>query len=729
MIPKIIHYSWINKDRNAPLPEKAERCISSWKKYCPDYEFKLWNQDTFDFENTVYVKQTYDLGLMGYCPDYIRLWALYNFGGIYLDADVLLEKPLDGLLDNECFFGWEHEDYQCKFLGTAVIGSEKGNEIIKSLLDEYEKPFITENGDALMNIQSNSRFKSILKEKYNTVDISTIAGLKIYDETVLYGATKKTDRTICSHLTEGSWVRSVDFILPTYNNEETVEKCIVSMLPILRKKNFDLMIVDGGSSDKTVEICERYAKKYNNISLIKKENTTCFAECVNLGLLRVTGSKMVIIDPKKTFNLSSLKQICKTTGDVTIYGQQETDLKYRDCIEGDLNYSWVILDGSIKRKLNFFFEGYFDGVEYYKFLLNAVTHGLSVKTANIKLYNEKQTKEAVPSDVIAKMKHVYDDPCKGDLTAVIAFKDEKSEIERTVVSLKYTAKNINILLIDDCSEENYDYKSIAECFGCMYYRTKKRLGSAGSKHLGGMISPTEYFCFFDGHMRVYVDGWDEKLINWLKKEPDAIISSRTVIMNIENGFVVNENGKRMGIEGTSACCRIEWMEGRKPFNPIWTNKFIDEDDSNELSPCACVMGACYATTKTHWQKINGLDGLYVYGLEEPYMSLKTWLSGGKCYVTKHWGVGHLYRKKFPFQMDAEANDVNRTFLVHFFGETVFDITKNMNMIKERCGEEFFDKVQSKFDLVKCLSLKKEFKKIKVHDIKWFNDEINNKVSP
>ena len=200
-------------------------------------------------------------------------------------------------------------------------------------------------------------------------------------------------------------------------------------------------------------------------------------------------------------------------------------------------------------------------------------------------------------------------------------------------------------------------------------------------------------------------------------------------MNIENGFVVNENGKRMGIEGTSACCRIEWMEGRKPFNPIWTNKFIDEDDSNELSPCACVMGACYATTKTHWQKINGLDGLYVYGMEEPYMSLKTWLSGGKCYVTKNWGVGHLYRKKFPFQMDAEANDVNRTFLVHFFGETVFDITKNMNMIKERCGEEFFDKVQSKFDLVKCLSLKKEFKKIKVHDIKWFNDEINNKVSP
>lgn len=135
MIPKIIHYCWFSKDKNKPLPIVVQRSIESWKNILPDYEIKVWNEDTFNINSVPWVKECYECGCgsYAYIADYVRLWALYNYGGIYLDADQMVTKSLDSFLDNKMFVGMINPDE----IGWGVIGAEQYNPVIKSLLDEY----------------------------------------------------------------------------------------------------------------------------------------------------------------------------------------------------------------------------------------------------------------------------------------------------------------------------------------------------------------------------------------------------------------------------------------------------------------------------------------------------------------------------------------------------------------------------------------------------------------
>ena len=85
MIPKIIHYCWLSND---PYPAKIQHCINSWKKKLPGYEIKLWNLQNFPLEKSEWVKQAFEAKKYAFAADYIRCYALYTYGGIYLDSDV-----------------------------------------------------------------------------------------------------------------------------------------------------------------------------------------------------------------------------------------------------------------------------------------------------------------------------------------------------------------------------------------------------------------------------------------------------------------------------------------------------------------------------------------------------------------------------------------------------------------------------------------------------------------
>jgi len=139
-IPKIIHYCWFG---GKGKPEIVRKCIASWERYLSGYEIREWNENTFDISSNNYVKEAYEAGKFAFVSDYVRVYALYHFGGIYLDTDVEVFKPFDDLLHHESFWGFEEENY----IATSTIGGEKGNKLIKLFLDSYaEKNFIKEDG-------------------------------------------------------------------------------------------------------------------------------------------------------------------------------------------------------------------------------------------------------------------------------------------------------------------------------------------------------------------------------------------------------------------------------------------------------------------------------------------------------------------------------------------------------------------------------------------------------
>ena len=137
MIPKVIHYCWFG-GKEKPL--EVLQCIESWKKYLPDYDIIEWNETNFSIEHSIaYVKEAYEHKKWAFVSDYVRLDALYNYGGIYFDTDVEVFKSFNELLENESFFGFESKDY----VASAVMGCEPKCIIIKEFIESYrERKFI-----------------------------------------------------------------------------------------------------------------------------------------------------------------------------------------------------------------------------------------------------------------------------------------------------------------------------------------------------------------------------------------------------------------------------------------------------------------------------------------------------------------------------------------------------------------------------------------------------------
>jgi mannosyltransferase OCH1-like enzyme len=141
MIPKTIHYVWFSEK----VPEKVQRYVDGWQKIMPDYKIVKWNRENFDVYSVKWVKQALENKKFAFAADYVRLWVLYNYGGIYLDSDVKVFKSFDDLLNLPYFLGRE---YSKGVIEMAVIGAEPKLEWIKSCLDYYkDKNFILPSGE------------------------------------------------------------------------------------------------------------------------------------------------------------------------------------------------------------------------------------------------------------------------------------------------------------------------------------------------------------------------------------------------------------------------------------------------------------------------------------------------------------------------------------------------------------------------------------------------------
>ena len=200
MIPKIIHYVWVG---NNPKPKDIKKCMKTWKKHLKDYKIIEWNESNFDISSHPFVKKAYEAKKWAYVSDYIRMYAIYNYGGIYLDTDVLVLENFDKFLNNKVFVGFERENYPF----TAVFGAEKKNKFIKKLLDYYDNldaynfDFENNNTISVSNILINEYGCSKENKEQLLKD-----GIKVYKDDILCNPSKNSTTV---HIFTGTWLEGV----------------------------------------------------------------------------------------------------------------------------------------------------------------------------------------------------------------------------------------------------------------------------------------------------------------------------------------------------------------------------------------------------------------------------------------------------------------------------------------------------------------------------------------
>ena len=142
-IPKIIHYCWYG---GKPIPDDLQKCLDSWSKL-EGYKIMRWDESNCSFDENDFVRKSFAEKKVGFIGDYYRLKAVYEYGGIYLDTDVLVNRSFDDLLSHKAFINFI---FDCS-VGTAIIGAQKGNCFIRELIDMYDKTIIgkTESGRPL----------------------------------------------------------------------------------------------------------------------------------------------------------------------------------------------------------------------------------------------------------------------------------------------------------------------------------------------------------------------------------------------------------------------------------------------------------------------------------------------------------------------------------------------------------------------------------------------------
>lgn len=248
MIPKIIHYCWFG---GKPLPEDAQRCIASWKKYLPDYDIKEWNESNFDVNCCSYVKEAYEARKFAFVSDYARFWVLYNEGGLYFDTDVEIIKDMSHIIDAGNFMGFEKslatKDSNCGAkLGVNPgigLGTEVKLPFVREILDFYEARvhFAIEDG-TVVDYTTDMLRKHGFQEKH---ELQKVADVIIYpadyfcpmDSTT--GIITKTNNTVSIHHYSCSWIdqKSLRFRLHLLKNKLISifgERWIMQISKILR---------------------------------------------------------------------------------------------------------------------------------------------------------------------------------------------------------------------------------------------------------------------------------------------------------------------------------------------------------------------------------------------------------------------------------------------------------------------------------------------------------------
>jgi len=258
MIPKIIHYTWFSGE---PFPENIQNCIDSWREHLSDYEFKLWDMNAIKGIDSVFLKEALQEKKWAYAADYIRLYAIYNEGGIYLDTDVMVYKSFDPLLDSRAFIGKESSihiegGFTAQYLSSHCFGAEMNHPFIKDCLDYFQdRHFVTSLNTRL---PQSLRYNFVLLP-YIQAEIARLYGydwrpsvkelqkcqfgLIVYPF-AFFDPQSQTEESCCYHLALGGW-RIDKASEPVYNIKYKISWRLLWIFKwIMKKAGYLILKVD-----------------------------------------------------------------------------------------------------------------------------------------------------------------------------------------------------------------------------------------------------------------------------------------------------------------------------------------------------------------------------------------------------------------------------------------------------------------------------------------------------
>ena len=208
MIPKIIHYCWFGGKEK---PEEVLRIITSWKKHCPDYEIKEWNEGNFDIHLNRYCEEAYQQKKWAFVSDVARMWALNEYGGIYMDTDVEVVRPLDDLLSHCGFLGFEGTQW----IATSIVGVEPHHPLIEKFYSHYQNRTFIQPDQSLDQTTNVEMWTKLLVSEYGLIlngQQQQVAGFEVYPTDYftpydyINGKLSKTSNTYSIHWFGQSWV-------------------------------------------------------------------------------------------------------------------------------------------------------------------------------------------------------------------------------------------------------------------------------------------------------------------------------------------------------------------------------------------------------------------------------------------------------------------------------------------------------------------------------------------
>ena len=208
MIPKIIHYCWFGRGEK---PELAKKCIASWKKFCPDFEIREWNEDNCDYLAMPFMAEAYAAKKYAFVSDVMRLVVLEQYGGVYFDTDVEVLRDISPLLGDEGFIGFENDQYVASGL---TIAAEAHHPVIQAMIEEYKKLHFA-GADGSVTPVGCPHLNTDVMERFGLVrngQEQVVAGIHVYPADwfnpldSVTGKLNKTEYTYSIHWYSMSWL-------------------------------------------------------------------------------------------------------------------------------------------------------------------------------------------------------------------------------------------------------------------------------------------------------------------------------------------------------------------------------------------------------------------------------------------------------------------------------------------------------------------------------------------